>query len=696
MAKAPLLAAALVLGACAAEGDAPPPSRRDDLVEEIHGTPVADPYRWLEDVTSPEVRAWVDAQDAHARERLAALPGRTELERRLGELLDVDAVSPPYRRGEVYFYTRRHRGVQKAIYYYRRGEEGSEQVLLDPNQLSADGSVSVQGVYPSHDGALVAYKLSRNNADAATLYLRDLGAGEDRPEVIEGARYAAPSWTPEGAGFYYVALPTDPAIPPSELPGRAEVRFHRVGTPVSEDTLVAPATGDPSRFVGAWASRDGRWLFLRHQHGWNRSDLYVRDLQRGEAEWRALVVGRPANYSLVAWRGRFYVHTDEGAPRGRVLVADADAPERERWQELVPETDATLEGIQVVGERLVLHYLQDAHTRVAVHDLGGAHLHDLPLPGLGSAGGLVGDPADDRAYFTFSSFTQPSLTYETSMASGETRVWQRIELPVDAERFLVEQLWYSSRDGTRVPMFVVRRRDAPPDPRTPALLTGYGGFAVSMTPAFSARAVAWVERGGLYAVPNLRGGGEFGEEWHRAGARERKQNVFDDFIAAAEALIERGYTDSDHLAILGGSNGGLLVGATITQRPGLARAAACAVPLLDMVRYPKFGAGKTWIPEYGDPDDPQDFSVLFAYSPYHRVEPGTRYPALLMLSADSDDRVDPMHARKFTAAIQRASDAPTLLRVERGAGHGGADLLRQTIAREADTLAFLLTHTAGP
>lgn len=674
--------------------DPPPATRRDDLVETIHGVPVADPYRWLEDARAPEVDAWMRAQDTHARARLTGLPRRDGILARLAELLDIDAVSAPYHRGGNYFYTRRHRGVQKPIYYIRRGDDGPEEVLIDPNKLSPDGSVSVHGIFPSFDGRLVAYKLSRNNADASTLYVRDLATGEDRPDVIDGARYAAPAWTPDGRGFYYVWLPTDPAIPPSELPGYAEVRFHAIGEPASKDSIVAPATGDPSRFVGVSLSRDGRWLFLSHQHGWNSTDLYLRDLAAGDAEFTPLVVGRPAIYDVTAWKDRFYVHTNEGAPRFRVFAVDPRRPAREHWRELVPEQPSTLEHIQIVGDHLALGYLRDAHSALELRTLDGALVRTLPLPGLGTTGGLVGNPDEDRAYYGFSSFTEPHQIFETSIASGETRLWQKIDLPVDTSRFVVEQLWYPSNDGTRVSMFVVRRRDLPLRGDAPALLTGYGGFSVSMTPAFSARAVVWLEHGGVYAVPNLRGGGEYGEDWHRDGMRDKKQNVFDDFAAAARSLVERGYTSHDRLAIYGGSNGGLLVGATMVQNPGLARAVACAVPLLDMVRYTKFGAGKTWIPEYGDPDDPADFAVLHAYSPYHHVADDTRYPALLMLSADSDDRVDPMHARKFTAAIQHASPRPALLRIETNAGHGGADLLHQTIEREADMLAFLLAHTA--
>ena len=683
----------------------PPATRRDDIVDDLHGARVADPYRWLEDVAAPEVQGWMRVQDDHARAQLASLPGGPAFRARLAELLYVDAVSAPVRRGTRNFYTRRHKDREKAIYYVREGEHGEERVLLDPNTLSPDGSVSVHGVFPSRDGRLLAYKLSVNNADASTLHLRDLDSGRELTDLIDNARYATPAWTPDGRGFYYVWLPRDASIPPDVLPGRAEVRFHRVGDPGTGDRIVAPATGDASRFVGVQLSRDGRHLFISHQHGWNSTDLYFMDLLEETAipvpadspapGFRSLVSGQPALYDVIAWRGAFYIHTNEGAPRYRVFKVDPARPARADWREVVRETEATLEGTQVVGERLVLSYLRDAHSELSLRDLDGRPTGDIVLPGLGTTSGLVGEPDDPRAYFHYTSFTQPDQIFETDVRTGAATLWREVDVPIDTSRFVVEQVRYASKDGTEISMFIVRRRDLALDGRRPTLLYGYGGFNVSLTPGFSARAVAWVEQGGVYAMPNLRGGGEYGEEWHRAGMREHKQNVFDDFAAAAEYLIARGYTRPEQLAVYGGSNGGLLVGAFMTQRPELARAVVCAVPLLDMLRYHRFGAGRTWIPEYGDPDIAAEFAWLHAYSPYHHVPSDRPLPALLMLTADSDDRVDPMHARKFTAAVQHVSARPAWLRVERNAGHGGADLVQQTIAREADALAFLQAELGG-
>jgi prolyl oligopeptidase len=693
-------AVAIAVAACTPHGprpdtaartdDAPPPTRRDDLVEELHGTPVADPYRWLERIEDPEVAAWTTAQDRHARRELAALPGRDALRERILALTDLDTRSAPRRFGERLFWTAQRAGQDKAVYWVRE-PDGRERVLLDPHAMG--GAVSIHGVFPSHDGRVVAYKISHNNADAASLRILDVDALHDR-EVIDGARYALPSWTPDGRGFYYTALPTDPSIPAPELPGHAAVKFHRIGTDARDDALVFPATGDPTRFVGAQLSHDGRYLVVTVSRGFSAQDVYfadlraVADLELPTLRFETLTEGRPYHTAVVVHDGRFYVHTNDGAPRFRVMLVDPASPERDAWREVVPEGAATLQGIDVIGGLLELVWLERASSRIELRTLAGAHVRDLPLPGLGTASGLVGEPDDDEAYFGVSSFTVPSQIYRTNVATGETTLWHAVELPADTSRFVTEQVEVRSKDGTPVSMFVVHRDDISLDGENRALLTGYGGFGVSLTPAFSSQAVLWLEQGGVWAMPNLRGGGEYGEDWHEAGRRHNKQNVFDDFIASAQWLVDHGYTRPGKLAIRGGSNGGLLVGAVSTQRPELFGAVVCAVPLLDMVRYHRFGAGPTWISEYGSPEVAEDFRTLFAYSPYHRVRHDATYPPLLMLSADSDDRVDPMHARKYVAAMQ-ANGTPALLRVERNAGHGGADSRLSAAEQATDVFAFL-------
>jgi prolyl oligopeptidase len=670
-----------------------PETPRQEVVDLLHGIPVPDPYRWLESPKDPPVAAWMDAQDAAARAALGAVPARARFAARLRELAYVDSVGVPVKRGTRYFFSRKPAKAEKAIWYWKEGHDGEERVLLDPHTLSPDGSISVGVVAPSWDGRLVAFSLKQRGEDKATLHLLETDTGQRRPDTIPGARYAYPDWTPDGRGFYYTWLPTDPSIPVDQLPGYAEVRFHAVGTDPAADPLVHPRTGDPTSFIGAALSHDGRWLVVSISHGWVANDVYYKDLAAGDAGWRTLVEGVRAQFSVVPFGGRFFVQTDDGAPRGRVMVADPAYPERAGWREVVPEhPSAALQATQVVGGRLVLSYLENAASAIRIHGTDGRFERAVALPGIGSASGFSGQEGDDEAFFSFSSFTFPPEIYRTGVASGETEVWARIEVPVDPSRFVVEQVWYPSKDGTQVSMFLVHGRDLERNGENPCLLYGYGGFNVSLTPSFNAYAYPWLEAGGMLAIPNLRGGGEYGEAWHRAGMLERKQNVFDDYLAAAEWLVREGYTRPEKLAIRGGSNGGLLVGAAMVQRPELFRAVVCQVPLLDMVRYHLFGSGRTWIEEYGSADDPAQFATLFAYSPYHRVKDGTAYPALLMMSADSDDRVDPMHARKFTAAIQAAQadpSRPALLRLERNAGHGGADLRRQEVESYADIYAFL-------
>jgi prolyl oligopeptidase len=674
-----------------------PSTRAESVRDTLFGTEVLDPYRWLEDEKSTEVQAWMTEQDAFARKVLSALPGRDALASRLRALYYVDSISPPVRRGTRTFYARTLATQEKAITYWREGRDGEEHVLIDPNTLSTDGSVSLGVWVPSWDGLKVAYALKANNSDEATLYVRDVASGEvSRIDVIEGAKYAHPSWTPDSDGFYYTLLPNPPDVAVADRPGLAEVRYHRLGTDPKQDELIHEATGNPQSFIGGGVSRDGHWLFIYIQHGWSSTDVYFRDTRLPSREWKTLVAGTSSQYAVSTHQDRFYVHTNEDAPRYRLLLADPSQPERANWKELVAESPTdVLESVNIVGGRMSLDYLHQASSRIEVRSLEGEKLRDVELPGLGSSSNLIGEPDDDEAYYTFTSFTQPYQIFRTSVNRGETSLWAEVKLPLDPSPYTAEQVWFASKDGTKVSMFVVRRKDMPKDASTPFLLYGYGGFNVGMLPGFSSGLFPWLEAGGGYAVANLRGGNEYGEAWHQAGMGEHKQNVFDDFIAAAEFLIRERYTQPAKLAIRGGSNGGLLVGAAMTQRPELFRAVVCQVPLLDMVRYHLFGSGKTWVPEYGSAESENGFRTLHAYSPYHRVKQGTRYPAMLMLSADHDDRVDPMHARKFTAAIQAATSSeefPVLLRIEKQAGHGGADLVKQAVENSADTWAFLMNE----
>jgi prolyl oligopeptidase len=667
-----------------------PATRAEAVVDTLHGQQVADPYRWLEDEKSPEVQAWMKAQDAFAREHLQAQPGREDLVRRFRELYYFDAVSPPAVRGDRFFYVRKHKDKEKAVLYWREGEKGQERVLLDPNTWSPDGTVSLGTWAPSWDGRKLAFTRKPNAADEAILHVLDVDTGAwSEVDVIEGAKYASVDWTPDGRAFYYEWLPTDPSIPVAERPGYTEFRLHRLGTDPKTDTVVHPRTGDPKTFLDGELTRDGKYLLVYVIRGWSENDVYWKRV--GEKDFRLLAKGEGAKYGVLYWKDHFYILTDEGAPRQRVFKVSAARPERSAWKELIPEEPAaTLEDVRIVGGHLALTYLEDVVSRLRVTTLEGKPVRAVELPGVGSATSLLGLEDRDEAYFVFDSFTAPPQVYRTSISTGRTELWARVELPISSERFTVEQRFYPSRDGTRVPLFLVHRKDLKKDGNNPTLLSGYGGFNVSMRPSFRSSIYPWLEAGGVYALAALRGGGEYGKAWHEAGRLHRKQNVFDDFHAAAEYLVREGYTRPEKLAISGGSNGGLLVGAAMTQRPELYGAVVCAVPLLDMVRYHLFGSGKTWVPEYGTAEKPEDFRVLYGYSPYHQVKAGARYPPLLMLSADHDDRVDPMHARKFVAVMQGAGQgAPVLLRIESNAGHGGADQVAKAIESSADTYSFL-------
>jgi prolyl oligopeptidase len=667
-----------------------PPTRTEAVVDTLHGVKVPDPYRWLEDERSPEVQEWMRAQDAFTREHLAQVPGREALRRRFTELFYVESRSAPAVRGERYFYVRTHKDKEKAVLYWREGEGGEERVLIDPNTWSADGTVSLGLWSPSWDGRKLAFTRKPNAADEAILHVLDVDSGTwSEVDVIPGAKYASPSWTPDNESFYYAWLPTDPSIPVAERPGYTELRLHRLGTPPDADPVVHPRTGDPKTFLGGHVSRDGKYLFVYVTRGWSENDIAWKRV--GEKDFRPLVKGEGAKYSLDVWRDTFYVLTDEGAPRQRVFRVDPDRPERAAWKELVPEDPvASLQGLTIVGGHLALEYLQEATTRVRVMTLAGEPVRDVALPGVGAASNLYGLEDRDEAWFVFSSFVTPPQVYKTSVSTGRVETWARVDLPLHPERYTVEQAFCSSKDGTRVPLFLVHRRDLKREGDHPVLLTGYGGFNISLLPSFRASIFPWLDAGGVYAVANLRGGGEYGTAWHEAGRQHLKQNVFDDFHAVAEFLVRERYTRPGRLAISGGSNGGLLVGAAMTQRPELYGAVVCQVPLLDMVRYHLFGSGKTWIPEYGSADNPADFQVIHAYSPYHHVKPGTAYPALLMMAADHDDRVDPLHARKFVATVQAVgSPAPALLRIEANAGHGGSDQVAKAIESSVDLYGFL-------
>ncbi|HEY1955532.1 MAG TPA: prolyl oligopeptidase family serine peptidase [Polyangiaceae bacterium] len=674
-----------------------PETPRADVVDVLHGKRIVDSYRWLENGDDPKVKAWAASEDAFARARLAKLPERDAIASRLAELFYVDSQSAPRKETNRWFWSHREAKQEKSVVWWKQGKTGKPKVLLDPNEWSPDGSVSLGAWAPSHDGSHVAYLQKEHNSDEATLHVMEVATGKvSTIDVIDGAKYADVSWTPNGNGFYYTRLPpVGPGVSVSDRPGFAEVRFHKLGDDPQKDRVVHEATHDPKTFIGAELSRDGHFLISYVQHGWSSTDVYYKDLRSGSEPkaWSTLVAGQPHKYSVSIYKDRFYVETDDGAPNHHVLRVDPKKPERTAWIEIVPERrDAALDGMSLVGGKLAIAYLKDVLSELEVRDLDGKLVRQIPLPAKGSATPLMGNPDDDEAYFSFTSFTYPTEIYETSVRTGATKLYFKLSVPVDPTKYTVDQAFARSKDGTKIPYFTIAPKGVDVS-KAPAIVYGYGGFLITMSPHFTSSAYPWLEHGGIYVVANLRGGGEYGEPWHQAGMGHEKQNVFDDFRAVIESVIASGVSP-DRIAVRGASNGGLLVAAAITQFPQLFRVGLCGVPLVDMLRYQKFGSGKTWIEEYGTADNPADFDALYAYSPYQHVVPGKKYPSVLLLSADSDDRVDPMHARKFAAELQADSTGgPVLLRVEKNAGHGGADMIKSLVGQIADELAFALDET---
>jgi prolyl oligopeptidase len=686
-----------------------PATKRDDVVDEIHGVRVADPYRWLEDATRPEVKAWMATQHEFARAHLDAAPRRAEIEKRLGELLRFDANEVPRQRGNRLFWKRRLADNEKRVLVWRTGTKGAEKVLLDPNTWTTDGSVSLDEWWPSPDGSHVVYQRQVNNSDEAVLHVIDVATGKDTGDVIPGGKYGDVEWLPNGRGFYYTWIPPLSAqVTVADRPGFAEVRYHKLGGSPAKDPTVFPSNKDPQTFVKVKLSDDGRWLVTEVSHGSAAAsvELYLKDRLKKNAAWQPIVKGVAARYEVFAGAGRqFFVFTNEGAPNYRVFALDPTKPARADWKEVVPEGKAAIDTIEVAGGHIVLSLLQDASAKLEVRTFGGALAHTLVLPGIGAVDEkeIHGKVSEDALYFEFQSFTERSIILKASMKSGAVTEWSKVTLPVDPSQMVSEQVRFTSKDGTSVPMFLVYKKGMVRDGKNPTILYGYGGFNQPMRPTPIAGNwgwpwAAWIEQGGVLAWTNLRGGNEYGEAWHEAGMRLKKQNTFDDFLAAGRWLIDNKVTAPQHMAAMGRSNGGLLVGAAMTQAPEMFQVIVCGVPLLDMVRYHLFGSGKTWIAEYGSVEDPEQAKAIMAYSPQLKVKDGVAYPTLLMLAADADDRVDPMHARKFVAAVQHASSSsnPALLRIEKAAGHTGGDVVKATIAGGTDTFAFLLQQLGGP
>jgi prolyl oligopeptidase len=675
----------LTAGATApAEKNSSPPETRVDTVEEvIHGVKIADPYRWLEDQQSPATREWIDRQNRRTERELSRFSGRDQIAHRLGELMKVDSVSLPTARGNRYFFSKQEAARDLPVICLREGRDGADQILIDPDQLSSDGSKTVSLLDVSHDGKLLAYGIRIGGEDELEVHFFDVDKRHGTPDLLERGRYFGVSLSRDSKTLFYARH------------GREGSCVYRrgLGAGAEKETLIFGEGYDAGVGISPGLSEDGRYLLINVWYGSaaKKTEIHAWDLT-GDKPIVPIIKDIEARFSGGAVDNRLFVQTNWQAPNGRVLEIDLESPERARWKEIIPEQKtAALQGFSLVANRLYVNYLDNVVSSVRVFDTSGAHHHDISFPTLGTVSGAGGEWSGGEAFFVFNSFHVPSTIFGEDAATRAKHIWARTSVPFDSDRFEVQQVTFPSNDKTKIPMFLVHRKGLTLDGNNPTLLSGYGGFNISLTPAFSTRAALWIEQGGVYAVANLRGGGEFGETWHESGMLERKQNVFDDFLSAARWLIDNRYTRPDRLAITGRSNGGLLVGAALTQAPELFQAVICGYPLLDMIRYHQFLVAKFWVPEYGSSDDAAQFRTLLAYSPYHHVKPGTKYPAALFLTGDADTRVDPLHARKMTALVQAAtaSDRPVLLKYDTKLGHVGARPISQSIDDLTDEFCFL-------
>jgi prolyl oligopeptidase len=692
----------LLLVACGgrhrtAEGpDSYPPAAEVDVTDTYHGTAVKDPYRWLEEEDSPATRAWVEAQNEVTREYLDDLPGRERIRDRLEKLWNYERYGVPNRAGGRYFFARNDGLQNQYVLLVADALDAEPRVLLDPNALSPDGTVSLAGRWPSPDGKHLAYALSQGGSDWREIFVREVDTGTDGADHLRWTKFSDASWTADSKGFFYVRFPA-----PAEgqalkaVNENCQIVYHSVGTPQEADKVVYERQDHPRWGLYPGVTDDGRYLVIWVDTNESRNNgVFVKDLA-GDGTVVELLKDIDAQYWPIGNDGTvFWFVTDLDAPMRRIIGIDLANPARDAWKTIVPEKPYAIEGAHVVGDRIVVHYLRRAQSRIELFHVDGTPDRAIPLPTAGSASfrrDLVGRRTDRELFFAFSGFVEPATIYRYDFDANALAVFQRPKVEFDAERFTTTQVVYRSLDGTGITMFLTHRKDLPRKGDLPVLLDGYGGFDIAITPSFSVEDLVWMEMGGVLAVPNLRGGGEYGKPWHEAGMRDKKQNVFDDFIAAAESLVTNGYSNSKRIAIRGGSNGGLLVGACMTQRPDLFAACLPEVGVMDMLRYHKFTIGYSWVPEFGSSDDPEMFKVLHSYSPYANLRPGTKYPATLVMTADHDDRVVPLHSFKFAARLQacQGGETPVLIRIDTKAGHGAGTPTKKLIDAATDRLSFL-------
>jgi len=689
-----LLLAALPLAAQDGAGAlAYPKAKTVDQVDDYHGTKVADPYRWLEDTDSADTKAWVEAEDKVTFSYLDKIPYRGAIRDRLLKLWNYERYAPPFLEGGRYFY-QHNTGLQNQnVLFVAESLKAEPRVLLDPNTLSSDGTVALAGSAISDDGKLIAYGTATSGSDWTEWHVRDVDTGKDLSDDIKWVKFSGASWTKDGKGFFYSRYdePKEAALRESNY--FQKLYYHRLGTPQSEDKLIYDRPDFKEMMFGGSVTDDGHYLVISvSQDTSSKNRLYYRDLTNPTSEVVKLIDDFNAQYNFIDNDGPvFWIHTDLDSPRGKLIAIDTRHPEKSNWKTVVAESPDKLQFVGLVDNVFLLGYLKDARTEVRVHDLQGKFLRNVDLPGIGTALGFAGKRTDKETFYAFTSFISPTTIYRYVPSEGKSTVFRQPKVDFDPTRYETKQVFYHSKDGTRVPMFLTYKKGLKLDGQNPTLLYAYGGFDISLTPSFSVPTIVWLEMGGIYAQPNLRGGGEYGEEWHLAGTKAHKQNVFDDFIAAAEYLIKEKYTSTPKLAIRGGSNGGLLIGAALTQHPELFGATLPLVGVMDMLRFQKFTIGWAWTSDYGSSDNPEDFKWLYAYSPLHNLKPGTKYPPTLIATADHDDRVVPGHSFKFAATMQadQAGPAPVLIRIETKAGHGAGKPISKQVDEMADEWAFV-------
>jgi len=670
-----------------------PKAAKGEQVDEIHGVKVSDPYRFLEEPDSPATQAWIEEENKITMPYLEAIPSREMIKARMTKAWDFERFGTPYKEGGRYFYSH-NTGLQNQNVVYTVASLGGEaKILIDPNQLSTDGTVALTGSEVTKDGKLFAYGTASKGSDWQEWKVRDIETGNDLPDLIKWVKFSGASWTKDGKGFFYSRYdePKEDAL--KGVNYFQKLYYHKLGAPQSEDVLIYERPDEKEWGFNGSVTDDGRYLVISIWKGTERKYLYFyKDLQSPESKIVELLPEFEAKYSFIDNDGPlFWFQTDLDAPRGRVIAIDTRKPAKADWKEVIPQAAEALQGVGMVHNRFIASYLKDAYTVVKVFDSQGKPVREVDLPGMGAAFGFGGKRSDRETFYSYTSFTQPATIYRYDVETGESTVYKKPAVDFNGDEYETKQVFYHGKDGTQVPMFLTHRKGIKLDGNQPTLLYGYGGFDISITPGFSVSNAVWMEMGGIYAVANIRGGGEYGKDWHDGGRKLKKQNCFDDFIAAAEWLIKNKYTSSPKLAIHGGSNGGLLVGACMTQRPELYGAAVPAVGVLDMLRFHKFTIGWAWVSDYGSVDNADDFKALLAYSPLHNLKPGTSYPATLITTADHDDRVYPAHSFKFAAALQEAHSGPNpvLIRIETKAGHGAGKPTSKIIEERADMWAFL-------